>query len=48
MKKFKAPEAEIVYFESNDIISTSTACECVGCTNCEPGSNDCRTYDFGQ
>ena len=45
MKKFVAPEAEVVHFVKKDVIATS-GCVCVECTVCPPGKNDCGCYDF--
>ena len=44
MKKFEIPEIEVVHFEKDDVISTST-CVCVDCKECPPGSNNCRYHD---
>lgn len=44
MKKFEAPEMEVVYFNKNDIIVTSI-CDCHDCPQCEEGSNDCPCVD---
>ena len=48
MKRFKAPMIEFVYFNKEDIITSSTCpkdCMCVGCPECEAGSYDCTPFD---
>ena len=44
MKTFVNPKIEIVQFGKADIITSSGCpkdCNCVDCTVCPPGSNDC-------
>ena len=48
MKVFEVPHVEVVRFSRNDIVvcSCQKNCNCVDCTVCPPGSNDCQNYDF--
>jgi len=44
MKEFKVPEVEVVVFDKNDVIASSTECGCVSCIPC-PEKDHC-SYDF--
>ena len=44
MKKFVAPKIEVVVFEQNNLIVTSS-CVCVDCNKCPEGSDDCEYVD---
>ena len=45
MKKFMVPEIEVVSFRKDDIIATSTLCECDECYDCHDGKH-CPCFDF--
>ena len=45
MNAFDTPAFELVHFEKEDVIVTSS-CTCVDCTTCPSGSNNCESVDF--